>query len=153
SDLPGDKAHFAIAFAVLEGVTPDGTLEKKGPGAQATTLPELEALATKLHREYYETNFQTSSVRDWEASTLAAQIWPNPAKDQATVRMNLNERSDVSIQIVDNLGRTLRTQQQGNVEAGEKAFQLDFAGLQNGSYLVVVEAGTERQTLRVNVVE
>ncbi|MGE3801350.1 MAG: hypothetical protein AB7H80_10040, partial [Candidatus Kapaibacterium sp.] len=42
---PGDKAHFAIAFAVLEGVTPDGTLEKKGPGAQATTLPELEALA------------------------------------------------------------------------------------------------------------
>ena len=150
---PGDKAHFAIAFAVLEGVTPNSALEKKGSEAQTDAIPELEALATTLNREYYETSFQTSSVKDWEVSTLAAHIWPNPAKEEAVLRMNLTERSDLSIQIVDNLGRTLRTQQQGNVEAGEKTFRLDLAGLHNGSYLVVLEAGTERQTLRFNVVQ
>ena len=148
---PGDKAHFAIAFVVLEGVTPNGTPSGKGNAPQTGTIPELETLATALHRQYYETSFQTSSVDDPETSELAARILPNPAEGETTIRMTLNERSDVSINLVDNLGRTVRSIRQPNVEAGQRTFRLDLADLPTGAYLVAIEAGGERRSTQLQV--
>ena len=149
---PGDKAHFAIAFAVLEGITPDGTLEVKGDKVQAGEIPALEELAATLHKEYYETSFLTSSVNHLEEVESGLRIWPNPAGDETTVRIDLSERSDVSLHIVDNLGRTVRTFVHSNEEPGERTFHLDLDNLESGSYLLSIDAGNEHRTARLNLV-
>lgn len=153
---PDDKAYFTIALAVLDGVTVNGT-ETKGPILQKTQIPELEALATELHNQYYVTGFiqNTSSAITGTQSVgafLAAGLSPNPSYGNATLHLTLADRSDVRIKVIDNLGRTVLTENLPQTSAGYFQHNLNLEGIAPGSYLVSVEAGTEQQSIRLNVV-
>ena len=149
---PGDKAHFAIALAVLEGVRPNVTEEEKENEVQTEAIPELESLSKTLHQEYYETHFQTSSVEDNRTQELTAQLWPNPTSTEATIHMILEERADVSIQVIDNLGREVHVLSLTNRQPGPLSHRLDLERLESGSYVVSVKAGNYHKTMQLSVV-
>lgn len=153
---PGDRAYVAFAFAVLEGVTVNGAEIAKGPALQAGSIPELEGLVETLHEQYYETGFQeqASSTRDPVKridAGLAAEICRNAGSDDATLRVTLGDRADLVIRIVDNLGRVVGTDRIADA-GGTLSHRIDLHELESGSYLVSVEAGVYRTSLRMNVV-
>ncbi len=152
---PGDKAYFTLALAVLEGVSVNGT-EIKGPVPQGTQIPELETLVQRLHEQYYVTGFSGSVSSATESDNgkvvLAAAVSPNPGADNALLTLTLAEPSDLRIRIIDNLGRTVRTEQLNDLTPGTVRHPLDLGTIPSGSYLVSVETGAEQRSLRLTVV-
>lgn len=69
--------------------------------------------------------------------------YPNPFNPTTTLRFNLTERAEVSIEVVDVLGRVVLTQQLGRFAAGKNHhFQLDASSLASGVYLYRLSAQT-----------
>ncbi|MGN6568971.1 MAG: T9SS type A sorting domain-containing protein [Flavipsychrobacter sp.] len=67
-------------------------------------------------------------------------VYPNPAVNNAIVRFALNNPDNVCIQLMDIQGHIILTKKQ-SVSAGMHAIAIDIAGVNNGNYLCVVNAG------------
>lgn len=75
------------------------------------------------------------------------QSYPNPAKNRVTIPIQLNNNSDVSVQILDMTGRLIispLSNEQFN--SGENNLSLDISSLSNGNYIYKVKIKNERGT-------
>lgn len=77
--------------------------------------------------------------------------FPNPARNQATIRYAVPDRQNVTISLYDVLGREVRTVRNEGKEGRTKA-QLDVAGLSSGTYFLRLETGGDVKTERLTVV-
>ncbi|MAQ94343.1 MAG: cellulase [Rhodothermaceae bacterium] len=71
-----------------------------------------------------------------EAVDLGLSVSPNPAAGPATVRFRLDEAGDVTVRLVDLLGREVRRAHSGPLAAGPHTVALAAAGLPAGVYVV-----------------
>ncbi len=111
-------------------ITTDGSLWTAGPGA--------------------ETALRRGQVTDTEAGTelpneFALQgNYPNPFNPSTNIRFDLPETADVSVVVVDLLGRQVLSVEAETFEAGAgKTIQLDGSALSSGIYLYQVRARTQ----------
>jgi len=88
------------------------------------------------------------SDEDNSASELPSSFeivgnYPNPFNPTTTIRFNLAERADVTLQVIDVLGRVVMQQNVGTVSAGmNQQFSLDASRLASGMYLYRMTANT-----------
>lgn len=73
-----------------------------------------------------------------EQAVLSLAVWPNPARDAATVRFTVPEAEAVTLEVVDALGRRVRSLDFGAKPAGAHEAQLDMSRLGAGVYVVRV---------------
>lgn len=86
----------------------------------------------------------TSSVKEVDAK-YAVNLYPNPASALATVKLSLEESSDVSVSIIDFSGRELHqfiTKQ--NWVPGEHTVHLPLNGFRKGSYIISIQVNSEK---------
>lgn len=69
------------------------------------------------------------------------QNYPNPFNPTTTISYTLPERSDVSLEVFDVLGRTVSSQHLGSLPAGDHEFEFDGAPLSSGVYFYRMTAG------------
>ena len=154
---PGDKAHFSVALVVLEDVHPGATDKEKGHSPQAGVIPELEAIAKTLHQDYYEGIIQSSfaespaDLGSW-GENLFASASPNPSTGAVAVKVGVKEQSDVTIRVANSLGQVVYVQQLSELKAGDSYHNIDLSDLEDGTYILSVEAGAERTTTKLNIV-
>ena len=86
-----------------------------------------------------------------EAFALEA-AYPNPFRSSATLAFRLNAAIDVRLAVYDVLGRRVRVLHEGPITAGAHQATFDGTGLASGVYLVVLEAGGQRQARKVMLV-
>jgi hypothetical protein len=75
--------------------------------------------------------------------------FPNPFNASTTVRLDLNESSEVSIGVFDVLGREVRRIARARFAAGSHELVLDSDGLTNGVYFVKMRMGDRIETRSV----
>lgn len=142
---PGDTARFAIGFTIL----PDLHIPPTGAsGAQ----PQIEAAAEKVLAMYRA--MPVSTVRESrreESSLTIGALHPNSARDRATLELRLADRAMVRVELIDMLGRVMRSRESGMLETGDHSVALDLAGVTAGSYVVTIEADGVRQSRRLIV--
>lgn len=63
-------------------------------------------------------------------------VWPNPAQDQLTIRANLDVSSPVTVDLVDLLGRSVRSIASENRPAGNNQWTVELGDIPAGMYLV-----------------
>lgn len=63
-------------------------------------------------------------------------VWPNPAQDQLTITAKLDAASPVQVELLDLLGRPVRTIANDNRPAGKAQWNVSLAGIPTGMYLV-----------------
>ncbi len=68
-------------------------------------------------------------------AALALNVYPNPVMNHATVEFTLAEKNDITIDVVDVLGRVVNTIASTTLDAGDYQFELP-AGLASGLYSV-----------------
>lgn len=79
--------------------------------------------------------------------------FPNPVGGQsATVRYELPERGQASIQLYDMLGRQVETLVREVVGSGRHSVRLNVGQLSPGTYFLRMQSGSEVRTSRLNVV-
>jgi type IX secretion system substrate protein len=93
----------------------------------------------------------TSSVSQ-VAVTSDINIFPNPAKDLATVHFSLPDAATVMIQVTDALGRTVNVINQ-ELNAGVQNIDLNTASLPTGLYNVKIAAGSTITTKQLSVIK
>jgi hypothetical protein len=77
--------------------------------------------------------------------------YPNPARQQATVRYALPEPQDVEVQLYDVLGRQVRMVVSRRQE-GRHERRVDLSGLPSGTYFIELKAADKTRTQRLTVV-
>ena len=77
-------------------------------------------------------------------------VYPNPANDFAGIEMDLIDRSDVAINVVNATGQTVYTDVQ-TLEAGTQKINLETSAMSAGLYFVNVNVNGVSKTLRLNV--
>ncbi len=86
----------------------------------------------------------SSAINDQSSIQLSAG--PNPTWGELWVNLALTEGADVQLSIVDALGRTLRQDALGTMPAGLHRQHLKTS-LAPGSYWLLIDAGTERESV------
>ncbi len=88
-------------------------------------------------------NSQVNSISAPESSDFDVQNYPNPFDNVTTIRISLGQPEQVSLELVDLLGRTLLSQIDGYYSAGDHEIPIlfDNGSLPSGDYFVVVRAG------------
>lgn len=80
-------------------------------------------------------------ITDTESSELPAEFalegnYPNPFNPSTTIQFDLPETAEVSVEVIDMLGRRVMTLPAQTVQAGaDRTFQVDAANLASGVYL------------------
>lgn len=81
-----------------------------------------------------------------------AILFPNPAKERSTIRMEVAEPSDLTISVWDFNGKMLQSTILRRVQ-GEVTEDLLLQGLPNGSYLVTFRIGDQMAARKLEVVQ
>lgn len=85
-------------------------------------------------------------------ASVEMQIFPNPVRDQARIRVTVRTSQAVSLALFDVLGREVRSLHDGELNANQtRTLSLDASGLSSGMYFLRMmgERGTETRQVTV----
>ncbi len=130
----GDVAWSEVSFPVTEGIHElSWVYAKDEVGAQGLD----RAWVDEISLPPYELVVATATP---DPAAFEMSIAPNPAADKAWLLLDLPVAQTVSIQVIDYLGRPLRsTQAPTDMLPGNFRMPLDLKGLPAGVYLVQVQ--------------
>jgi hypothetical protein len=94
--------------------------------------------------------YTTSSVDEMDNLAKYISIYPNPANEVAGVEIELMDRSEVTVNMVNAMGQTVLVEA-ATLDAGVQKLNLNTAELSAGLYFVNVNVNGISKTLRVNV--
>lgn len=76
-------------------------------------------------------------------------VFPNPAKDQASLRLTLNDNKTITWNLLNTMGQQVRSGEQVNAAAGTSTLGIETADLAEGIYFLNVTAGDKTFTQKV----
>ena len=84
-------------------------------------------------------------------TTLGMSIYPNPIVNDATIKFDLDNASDVSYQIYDLSGRLVSNVSLGKYPQGTHNVNFNVSNLNAGTYIIRVQTGTTYETSKILV--
>lgn len=78
----------------------------------------------------------TSTVKEEIKELVSLKIYPNPAQATTWLDMELTEAATVTLELVNQLGQTVRTQDNGKLPVGHSVVPVRVTGLSAGVYMV-----------------
>jgi hypothetical protein len=84
---------------------------------------------------------------------LHLEVFPNPASENIMVRVILNEKTSMQVNIYDLAGKLVRTEKTGELQKGENKLQFNLSGIMGGTYLLQVVAGNQATSRKLVVIQ
>jgi hypothetical protein len=82
---------------------------------------------------------------------MGLTIFPNPALNNAKIKYTLTKPSEVSLEVMDLLGKKIKTVSLGTQPAGNQEYLIDLESLNNGIYFTRLNAGKTSEIVEVTV--
>ena len=96
----------------------------------------------------------TLSVGIAEIQTIAGvNLYPNPVNQEATIDLNLNEATNISVFIYDITGKVVANVFEGQMAAGMTTLKVDASNLDAGIYFTAIVSNKAKKTLKMVVVK
>ncbi|MCR9154732.1 MAG: T9SS type A sorting domain-containing protein [Bacteroidetes bacterium] len=106
--------------------------------------------------------FKTSTTADYvgiedrpfaemEIEDKGLELYPNPANERVSIKLNLEDRSDIVINIRDLSGKMVKATSLKGLEAGTEEITLPTGALKTGNYIVSVINGKDVKTAKLVV--
>ena len=96
-----------------------------------------QTFTTAINANYVTVKYGNSTTGINESSFISnITIYPNPTNTSATILFNLLKVENISISIVDMLGREIKNTTTNNLQSGNNKINLDISDLNNGIYFV-----------------
>lgn len=126
SQLTGNSHWFS--WAVLNfGNIPDANIVLCGPLTATTDVSVGENAMNSMSSSY---------------------VYPNPAKNNATLNINLENKAKVQIDVMNTVGQVVRSIST-DAQIGENSINIELSGLASGIYLVNVKANNASSTKKL----
>jgi blue copper oxidase len=85
-------------------------------------------------------------------NAIEVAVFPNPAGATATIALKSSQNSIITIQLVDGVGREVRTVFNGEMHSGENVYSLNTYDIANGIYFVVVSDGNRTYHSKISII-
>ncbi len=96
-----------------------------------------QTFTTAINANYVTVKYGNSTTGINESSFISnITIYPNPTNTSATILFNLLKVENISISIVNMLGREIKNTTTNNLQSGNNKINLDISDLNNGIYFV-----------------
>jgi len=86
-----------------------------------------------------------------EVKFQLSQNYPNPVKEQTTMKLTLVQAADVTVNVYSILGQNVQEISSGMLHAGNHQLVVDASGLNQGVYFISVKVGDQVQTRKMIV--
>ncbi|MEO6939482.1 MAG: T9SS type A sorting domain-containing protein [Candidatus Kapaibacterium sp.] len=96
--------------------------------------------------------YSTSGVEQSAIQLTRLALYPNPSRDKLTVELSGYKSGKYTLEVVDNLGRVLRTAHRTSDALGNLKSNIDIKNLPSGSYFLRLTSGSD-STERPFVIE
>ena len=109
---------------------------------------EVRAVCPNSQSEWINTNFTTlaaSGLADAESGAIKAMIYPNPAKDKATLSLS-GLTANAKIIVSDLQGRIIQTE---DLQAGTETYELNTSNYASGVYYIRILCGNNSNTQKL----
>lgn len=87
------------------------------------------------------------------AQSFESMLFPNPAKDNTTVVIQVNQANIFDIYLYAINGKRVKSIYRGLLESGKQEFIIDLSAYKSGSYLIVVNSESQKESLRLEKVD
>jgi len=95
-----------------------------------------------------------TGVDDFISSRFVFEgCYPNPTKDKTTVHFSVNASNAVTVNLIDNLGQTVKVMVNGTYEQGEHRVEVDLTGLPTGNYICQFKSGFYQEAKKLVIVK
>ncbi|MBA3829460.1 MAG: T9SS type A sorting domain-containing protein [Taibaiella sp.] len=95
--------------------------------------------------------FKTTGISTLSFESSDVTLYPNPAQSKVNFDITLAQGNTVNIKVMDMIGRTVVSQNEGRLDAGKHTINMNTASLPNGVYIYQVLVGEETKTGRFNI--
>lgn len=93
------------------------------------------------------------AVSQLNNATFAAKVYPNPAKEKATIAIDILETATVKVTLSDIAGNVVSVPFNGQLNRGMQNIDVNTANLANGIYNVTISSATKTKTFRLSVIK
>lgn len=114
------------------------------------TFPEQIMNGAMISTDYYN-HYLIDKAKPTEVlkiTALSAFVYPNPAINETTLKVNLPEKAKGEIELFALSGQKIKTIHSGRLQKGESEYYIDLTDLETGVYIVVVYSGELKETIR-----
>ncbi len=119
---------------------------------RTNVMIKFEALSAQGNNAYIDDiNMTLTTGLKTVTQSLAFDLYPNPATQRAQVDFNLEKAGDVTVQVVDKMGKLVYTYSEPSMNPGEHTFELNTSDFAKGIYMVNIKsaAGSSQKKLVV----
>ena len=95
------------------------------------------------------TNLCFSTKVDKNYSSHYMKMYPNPFQSSITLEFNLSETKNISMTIVDVVGRAIKNIPTTNLQQGKNKITIDLAELKSGIYFCKIKSSENLQTIKL----
>ena len=156
----GNKFHSdnaVLTAAQIETWFMDATRKNKvlGTDAEAKITNPFNLTAPNFQPQAGSPVFNasywfTTSVKPTIVSTETKLVnYPNPFRGSTTIELQLENKSFVSVSVIDIAGRTVSTLQEGKLSEGKHRFLFDGTQLPKGLYFAKVVNGNAQKVVKM----
>jgi len=140
----------------LSLVIADNSGSKTAPTLMITYFDaEGNILSTRKFSNYISGDISTSAVdlKNNEADFMQVNVYPNPAKDQATLTYAIGRARTLKIDLYDTQGKLVQTLEQGHQSEGFHKLDVNTSSLPAGMYFIRMMSDGLVQNQRLSVVK
>lgn len=99
------------------------------------------------YRVYLEQTKPVEVDSPEKCTKMSGLIYPNPAQNETTLRLEMPKGDKVEIQLIGLNGQRIQEIHSGRVAEGETEFTIDVSHLEQGMYMVVIIAGDQKESV------
>jgi len=81
----------------------------------------------------------TTTITEGDLSEFSIDVFPNPARNNATISVNGNQTGSVSLSVFNMAGLKVKDVYSGSLNPGKQNFKIDLSGIPEGIYLIRIE--------------
>jgi len=124
--------------------------------APSTNVASVVITSDDTDESTYNFMIEGKGLLDVGITTLSkaqsfVSLYPNPAKDEANIRLTLSDNALVNITVYDIQGKVVINTFEKELEKGERELVLNTSSLKNGEYFVKVVSGNKINTIKLVV--
>lgn len=146
-----DTVSFTPPAGLPRGTSYSVVVVANGIASDPVVVPGAAFSSTSSAVEITSATNAQSADFSIAAPKIASQVYPNPAKDFATVQFSLSSTSHVAMKVVDLSGREISTVLNSNLQAGSYTQKINVTSFRSGIYFVriITDKGSENVKLIV----
>ncbi len=91
----------------------------------------------------------SGNASDLETEQGFNLVYPNPFRSIITLEFHISDTENVSVSIVDVMGKIVKTISTNNLQSGKNKITIDLSELRNGFYFCKIKSAIDNQTIKL----